>query len=821
MLGSVSAATATAAATTAGAAEAAATPLAAPRQHAAVSGALTSDVQLGEGDSHLQLVSAACVRGCVQLLLVLRSGAAAAAAAAAVAQAPHSVWASHRRGIYAQMHIPLASPQPVSEGAGGESSSGDSSLVSGSLEQSLQMLLAAAVGAAAAGPTAPPMSAPVPAPFAMPRAVLWPAALPLVRRGARAATAEAAAAGPSAPAAKVVVALVLLPQRHALLRPLAAVRCVLVGAEAGDRGSYGAGGKRETVLMDEELRVTALTGPAAEPAETQAPATAAAVEPEAALAVVGVVITPAVQQAAAAARTGAGAGAGGGTLLTLHLLPPRVTLAPPPPQPPESGSGSSSSPAERPAPSVVTTAEAPGAAPLAVLPLLLLPAEAATELRQLHEEIVGPDAAAVLNGMLAATAAPVATAAEPPHEEHVAAVSGGAAAAAVSRDGRQREVLSDAVTAIADSGLQDLAFDFGSLVEDASPLMPPPPRGGDSEVLGDGAAAGAADIRADAGHKAEAEAEAMAGPYGGEGDGDEGAGSGSDRAPDRTAELQPPSPPPPSPPPSHARMPWPPACCLWASLRGFEPPSLEASYQAFKAAQCAGLDLTGLLLVSGVRAAATVRTHREAADGRPMGAPWRLQMASQLAFLAPMLSALLLRLVMHQYKRWRNALLQLRGLLDAAVLLLMLCPLPPPLRASAAAGRAGGAGRAPSLLVIPDAWLRCCQRYPTHAATHCLIEPFTFRLSPHLQARVTAVGLLPMFLLARSCAAGDWRAGALFVVAFALGTLAVSASTDALTRRRFLTARAATARAAAGGRGGSGVTRGGGGSASEGAAEDA
>ncbi|KXZ53066.1 hypothetical protein GPECTOR_8g6 [Gonium pectorale] len=62
-------------------------------------------------------------------------------------------------------------------------------------------------------------------------------------------------------------------------------------------------------------------------------------------------------------------------------------------------------------------------------------------------------------------------------------------------------------------------------------------------------------------------------------------------------------------------------------------------------------------------------------------------------------------------------------------MLLMLCPLPPPLRAAAtAAGRAGGAGRASSLLVIPDAWFYGCRRYATHWAIHCLIEPFTFQL---------------------------------------------------------------------------------------------
>ncbi|KXZ53077.1 hypothetical protein GPECTOR_8g7 [Gonium pectorale] len=756
--------------------DSAATPLAAPHQHAAVSGALTSEVQLGEGAAHLQLVSAACVRGCVQLLLVLRSRAAAAAAAA-VTQSPRSLWASHRRGIHTQMRIPPASPQPAPSGGATSASAGGGSAgggvgdgVLGSLEESLRLLIATAVGTAA-GPMEPPMAAPASEPFAMLRAALWPPALPLARRAA-AAEASAAAAG-SAPAA-AVVALLLLPLRL-VPASLTAVRCVLVGAKAS--GGSGSDRVREAVLMDEELQLTVLMGPAAEaePAEAQAQtAAAAAVEPEAALAVVRVAITPPMQQDAAM-----------GSLLTLHVLLPQ--------QPPgsdsgsDSGSGSSrvhersgSAPSPDPHPRAPLTPapNAPGAAPpLAVLPLLLLPAEAATELRHLHEELIGADAAGMLNGMLEAAAA---AAAEPSANEERAAAGFGAAVTAAAvvghGDGRQREVLSEAVTDIADSGLQDLAFDFGSLVDGASPPLMPPPRCDGSNALGglgDGAAAIAA-APAEASHmqplrrlaatntNADDDVEGRAGPYGellrllarrrmtaclrealrtlglpaappaeaaagaaaqapagreaeagpeadaqqrleaivlglfaryeppppsrpseagdekralecgarvgrgssaasGEGcagGGGEGGGSGGrvgQQTAEQTAELLspplPPSAPPPSPLLSHAHTPWLPACCLWACLRGFEPPCLEASYQAFKAAQCAGLDLTGLLLVSGIRAATIARTYREAAERRPLGARWRLQLASQLAFLAPMLSALLLRLVMPSSSR--------------------------------------------------------------------------------------------------------------------------------------------------------------------------
>ncbi|KXZ52726.1 hypothetical protein GPECTOR_8g12 [Gonium pectorale] len=268
---------------------------------------------------------------------------------------------------------------------------------------------------------------------------------------------------------------------------------------------------------------------------------------------------------------------------------------------------------------------------------------------------------------------------------------------------------------------------------------------------------------------------------------------------------------------------------LRASLRGFEPASLEASYQVFKADQCAGLDLTGLLLMGGIRTATTVRTFW---DG-PGAANWRLQLASQAAFLASVLALLLLTCTLARpaYRRrarrqalpltsagplccfaqlrshklgWRNVLLQLRVLFDAVVLLLMLCTLPPPLRAVATGGRA-------SVLVVPDAWAQSCRRHPLHWVLHCLLEPAIFQLSPYLQARVAATGLLPLFLLARHYALGRWRPAALFATAYALSTLATSVLTDVLMRRRFMRERAdataadpaaATAATAAGGSGG-------------------
>ncbi|KXZ51299.1 hypothetical protein GPECTOR_13g786 [Gonium pectorale] len=81
---------------------------------------------------------------------------------------------------------------------------------------------------------------------------------------------------------------------------------------------------------------------------------------------------------------------------------------------------------------------------------------------------------------------------------------------------------------------------------------------------------------------------------------------------------------------------------------------------------------------------------------------------------------------------------------------------------------------------VLNAGMRAASMYRTYAA-----QPDA-PLSPYLQVRVTLVCLAYALLLSRHCAQGRWPPALLFTAFFAAATMAISAATDLRMRRRFL-----------------------------------
>ncbi|KXZ51297.1 hypothetical protein GPECTOR_13g784 [Gonium pectorale] len=362
------------------------------------------------------------------------------------------------------------------------------------------------------------------------------------------------------------------------------------------------------------------------------------------------------------------------------------------------------------------------AAPLASLPLLVLPPTAAQEIRRLFEEVLGAEAVACLDGLLSRQA------------------GGG-------QD--QQCPLADAAAIVESSGMYDVVYDMGSLL--SMPYSDRAASGAEAHAEGGSLPPQPVEeprvfdglMRLFASRGMEAclrEAlrilEAGGGVRPAELSGASAGGGGTLGRPPRG-----------------------PAWWLRALLWGFQSPAQEAAYQDFKAAQLVGLDRMAFLLEAGLRAA-TVRCVYDAGKqqlplsvaaaaghSRPTGpALLRPEMATQCVLLAVILMVLALALLTPLHRTRRNLLLQLRGWLDSAVFLLMLMPLP----------AFGG-----PLLAVPDASTLPCRRRSLHWTIFCLWEPALMQ-------------------------AGSWLPALLFGAAFAAGTMAVSAATDLRMRRRFL-----------------------------------
>ncbi|KXZ51305.1 hypothetical protein GPECTOR_13g792 [Gonium pectorale] len=225
------------------------------------------------------------------------------------------------------------------------------------------------------------------------------------------------------------------------------------------------------------------------------------------------------------------------------------------------------------------------AAPLASLPLLLLPPAAAKEVQRLHEEVLGAEAVACLDGLLSQQA------------------GGGGGEA-------QQALLAAAAADVASSGLYDMAYDLGTLLStphsapagliiertvEAQPVLSDE----DSRVMGGllrllavrGMDACVGELlRAVEAGGGECPPELV--PYDGGGEpGHGGAAAGAATEPAADTSVQ--------------RRLTSPAWWLRALFRGFQPPALEAAYQDFKAAQLVGLDRVTLLLSPYLQARVT------------------------------------------------------------------------------------------------------------------------------------------------------------------------------------------------------------------------
>ncbi|PNH04796.1 hypothetical protein TSOC_008978 [Tetrabaena socialis] len=171
---------------------------------------------------------------------------------------------------------------------------------------------------------------------------------------------------------------------------------------------------------------------------------------------------------------------------------------------------------------------------------------------------------------------------------------------------------------------------------------------------------------------------------------------------------------------------------LWwlrVTMRGFLPPALERSYQAFKAAQCRSLDCAALALLAAVRLSGFARTLGDAlADTAAAPATQGLGAG---------------RLTSRQQQVVAQAIYLGIGLAMVAL--------------------AFGTGLLQSL------W-----------------EPATLQLVPHQQLWVVLISLLPAMLLAYHVHLGRWAPALVFAAGSAFCGMLVSAATDLPTRRAFL-----------------------------------
>ncbi|KXZ45150.1 hypothetical protein GPECTOR_58g599 [Gonium pectorale] len=505
-----------------------------------------------------------------------------------------------------------------------------------------------------------------------------------------------------------------------------------------------------------------------------------------------------------------------------------------------------------------------GGAPLGTVPLLVLPAAAAREMSDLYGDVLGPGVVQVLErtlqhrgppapGLAGAAGGPPAASAPGPSEPPVDSTAASAAASAGTAHDPEPPLAAGALAAaaadLAESNLASFALDLGDIVAGLQP---------DSGA--DGSAGSGTSPSDDSAAAAVTETGAQVGGDWGPGEVVTAAVLGflseqglvaclwaAQRAL-REGRLEPAPPAPPGPGTEAPRpspnssgssrddctspQPQPPPVLvvplLWsprAALLGFSPPSVEASYQSFKAAECAWMDLVGLAVAPSCAAQALLSTYREGSggggaaaaatawhggglsgvlgagvdalggDGSGLGVPWvsvgvdgaaaavtaaaaaatvqswRLHMMLRGAHLvlvaAPLALALLPGYVRH---RRRNQLLLLNGLLEATAVSAVTVPGP------------WGA----SLLPAPVAWFASLRRLNPQWLVRCLVEPCFSQLSPYLQVWLVLAGAPSLFAVTRE-AFGGWRAPALALAAACVLTrMGLSLATDTLTRRRFL-----------------------------------
>ncbi|KAG2444646.1 hypothetical protein HXX76_001390 [Chlamydomonas incerta] len=386
----------------------------------------------------LRCLSAVCVHGCVQLLMVMHFMPPVAVGPERPEGQPAE---PHPPVVHVDLRLPAPAPPPpppppvqartapATAGASDEQQTaaaaarvrdGPGFVTDTAAIAAVQHWLEQAGGpeAAAHGTAGTP---PLVACAAGASGFCWPPALQLLLRpadaGEDAGRAEAEAA--------VVTVLLQLPAASTC--GLRSVRCVLAGPAAVEPagadvvGSHGIAAA--TVHLDAELPLRILQQHSDERGGS-APV----------LACVRLPVPASACQAVAGLRM-------------LHLLPPRAGSA-------------AAGPAAR--PGNATSAATPGcasdsdghavsSAPLAVVPLLVVGSEAAAaELQQLHAEVLGPDAVAQLQQL---NTAAVAGPAEAPAE------------AGCSSSSCAAEALSSAAAALQHSGLTSLALDFGALLQ--------------------------------------------------------------------------------------------------------------------------------------------------------------------------------------------------------------------------------------------------------------------------------------------------------------------------------------------------------------------
>ncbi|KAG2444645.1 hypothetical protein HXX76_001389 [Chlamydomonas incerta] len=409
----------------------------------------------------LRCLSAVCVRGCVQLLMVLHLMAAAAPADgqqdAEGQEQPCVQQLSPPQLLHVVMDEDAACETSV-EAASSDGGGGRTELaVAAAAAAAMQQLLAhagetadAPAGDAAAASTsststdssssfADAFPAAAGASTAPASALCWPPALPLLAtQDNEPAGAGAGACAARAEAEPEVTVVLQLPAASA--SGLRSVRCVLAGPAALDPGggiSMDSAGAAAVAQVDVELPLHVLQQPEAVGGSSDG-------------AVMLAYVRLPVPPSSCVGRPG---------LRVVHVLPPR-------------SGGTAVAPAMSRA---SFTASAPGSmndgpdsgAPLAVVPLLVMGPEAAAELQQLHAEVLGSDAVAQLQQLN--TVAIAGPAAAPAEAGSSSSSSGG-------------DALSGAAAALQHSGLTSLVLDFGAL------LQLPRSDGGQEGTLGDPAA---------------------------------------------------------------------------------------------------------------------------------------------------------------------------------------------------------------------------------------------------------------------------------------------------------------------------------------------
>ncbi|GLC56555.1 hypothetical protein PLESTB_001120000 [Pleodorina starrii] len=248
---------------------------------------------------------------------------------------------------------------------------------------------------------------------------------------------------------------------------------------------------------------------------------------------------------------------------------------------------------------------------------------------------------------------------------------------------------------------------------------------------------------------------------------------------------------------------------LRSLLFGFWPRDLESAYQDFKAEQRRQLDRAGLVMQLIIVTSNLMQTYSAAVRQPPPappaagsgggGGPQRqlylpylpyLHVLSQGIYtLVGVALPLLLAFVTTLHVRCRNRLLLLRALLDYGMIALILMP--------------GPWGDLP--LTVPDVWVVFVCRRNGLLLYRGVWEPFILQLSPHLAIWPALSSLVYVKMLIRPCFGGCWRPALFLTLCTSSCHLAISAATDAITRRKFLTARAAAAEAVRGGGGGGAV----------------